>query len=65
VLQATGDAQGALDAIERSRQNAAMLSPWLGNHAAAQQARMWLAQENHVAAAGWVQESGLAFEDYP
>jgi len=65
VLQATGDVQGALDAIEKGRQKAGVFSPWFGNYGAAHQARLWLAQGNQAAAMHWAQESGLSPDDEP
>lgn len=65
VLQATGDAQGALDAIQKGRQKARMFSSWFGNYGAAHQARLWLAQGNLAAAVRWAQESGLSADDEP
>ena len=65
VLQATGDAQGALDAIQKGRQKARVFSPWFGNYGAAHQARLWLAQRNQSAAMHWARESGLRPDDEP
>jgi len=65
VLQATGDVQGALDAVQKGRQKARVFSPWFGNYGAAHQARLWLAQDNQSAAMRWAQESGLSPDDEP
>jgi LuxR family maltose regulon positive regulatory protein len=65
VLQATGDTQGALDAIQKGRQKARVFSSWFENYGAAHQARLWLAQDNPPAAMRWAQESGLRADDEP
>lgn len=63
VSQAIGDADDALDAIQNGERIAISVSPWLGIHVAAQQARLWLVQGNLEAASRWVQESGLSIDD--
>jgi LuxR family maltose regulon positive regulatory protein len=63
VLQARGDPQGACDAIQKGKQMAGLFSTWFGSHAAARQARLWLAQGNLAAAARWARESGLSSDD--
>ena len=63
VLQALGDADGALNAIQKGKRIASSVSPWPGLHVAAEQAKLWLAQGNLAAASGWVQESGLGIQD--
>jgi LuxR family maltose regulon positive regulatory protein len=65
VLQATGDVQGALGAIQKGRQKAGVFSSWFGNYSAAHHARLWLAQGNQAAAMRWAQESGLSPDDEP
>jgi len=62
VLQALGDADGALGAMREAREVAVSVSPWYASEAAAWEARLWLAQ-GHLAAARWVQESGLTADD--
>ncbi|MFC2030093.1 LuxR C-terminal-related transcriptional regulator [Chloroflexota bacterium] len=63
VLQASGNADGALSAIQEGRQIASSVSPWPGLRVAAEQARLSLAQGNLRAASRWVQESGLGIQD--
>jgi len=63
VLQAIGDASGALDAIQKGKRIASNVSPWPVIHVAAQQARLWLVQGNLRAAFRWAQESGLSTDD--
>jgi LuxR family maltose regulon positive regulatory protein len=65
VLQATGDVQGALDAIQKGKQKAGVFSSWFGNYGAAHQARLWLAQGNRAAAMHWARQSGLSPDDEP
>ncbi len=63
VLQAIGDADGALDAIQKGERIASNVSSWPGIHVAAQQARLWLAQGNLEAASRWAQESWASIDD--
>ena len=63
VLQAIGDADGALEAIQKGKRIASNVSPWPGIRVAAQQARLWLAQGNLGAASCWAEESGLSIDD--
>ena len=58
-LQASGDADGALDAVREARQFMQRVSPWYEAAVKAQQAHLWLAQRNLAAASCWAQESGL------
>jgi len=46
ALKAIGDMDGALDAAQKARQVAHGVSPWFDAHAAALEARLWLAQGN-------------------
>jgi LuxR family maltose regulon positive regulatory protein len=59
ALQASGDADGALDAIREARQFMHKVSPWYEAAVKAQQAHLWLAQGDVAAASRWVQESRL------
>jgi LuxR family maltose regulon positive regulatory protein len=63
VLQALGDADGALRAIGKAKQIAQGLSPWFGAYAAAEEARLRLAQGDIAEAVRWAQESGLDVDD--
>jgi len=63
ALQATGDAEGALNAIQEARQIADDLSPWYGTILAAWEARLRLAQGDVVAATRWAEASGLSADD--
>jgi LuxR family maltose regulon positive regulatory protein len=63
VLQTSGDADGALNAIQEGKRTASSVSPWPGLHVAAEQALLWLAQENVGAASRWVQGSELGIHD--
>jgi LuxR family maltose regulon positive regulatory protein len=66
IRQATGDAAGALEAINEAERVAP--SPAVGslvNPVPAQRARLLLAQGNIAAAARWTQQHGLRPEDEP
>jgi LuxR family maltose regulon positive regulatory protein len=63
VLQAIGDVDGALEAIQKGKRIAPNVSPWPSSYVAAQQARLWLAQGNLEDVSCWVQESGLRSDD--
>jgi len=63
VLQAIGDMDGALDAIQTGKRIASNVSPWPGFHVAAQQARLWLVQGKLEDVTRWVQVSGLRNDD--
>jgi LuxR family maltose regulon positive regulatory protein len=63
VLQARGDGDGALDALQRAMQSAQDQSSWAIISLESTQARLHLAQGNLAAAAQWAQEKGLTFED--
>jgi LuxR family maltose regulon positive regulatory protein len=63
TLQAVGDGKGAFEAIQKGKQAANNVSPWLGSYMAAQEARLCLMQGNLAAASRWAQESGLGIED--
>jgi LuxR family maltose regulon positive regulatory protein len=63
VLQATGDIDGALEAIQKGKRIASNVPPWPGFPVAAQQARLWLAQGKLGDVSYWVQESGLRIDD--
>jgi LuxR family maltose regulon positive regulatory protein len=65
VLQAMGDPQGSLDAIQEGKQQAGIYSSWFGGYGAAQQARLRLTQGDLAAAARWALESGLGPDDEP
>ncbi len=64
ALLASGDAGGALEAIQKGRQIASSLSPWLESQLAALQAQHWLVRDNIGAAARWAAESGLSVNDH-
>jgi LuxR family maltose regulon positive regulatory protein len=63
VLQAIGDMDGALDAIQTGKRIASNVSPWPGFHVATQQARLWLVQGKLEDVTRWVQVSGLRNDD--
>jgi LuxR family maltose regulon positive regulatory protein len=63
VLQATGDAQGALDTIQQATRIAAGLSPWIAARVAAWQALVRLAAGDLRSADRWRRESGLNASD--
>ena len=63
ALQAIGDADGALSAIQEAKQVASDVSPWFVVYAEAYEARLWLAQGDVATAALWAQESGLSIDD--
>jgi LuxR family maltose regulon positive regulatory protein len=66
ALQATGDIEGALEALQKGRQTARTLSSWLEAHVAALEAQHWLARGNLGEASRWLQESGLSGgDDFP
>jgi len=65
TLQATGDSQGALRAMEKGKQAAGTYSAWFGSYVAAQQAALWLEQGNQPAAFQWSQECNLNPQDEP
>lgn len=62
ILQAEGDAAGALETIkaaERTVNRQSPLVPWIG----AVQARLWLAQGNIASAVEWAKSCGLPLDD--
>jgi LuxR family maltose regulon positive regulatory protein len=63
VLQTSGDADGALSAIQKGKRIASSVSPWPGLHVEADQARLWLAQGNVGAASRWAKESASEIHD--
>jgi LuxR family maltose regulon positive regulatory protein len=63
ALLASGDSDGALEAIQKGKRIASSLSPWLESQLAALQAQHWLARGNTGAAARWAAESGLSVDD--
>ncbi len=63
VLQAIGDMDGALDAIQTGKRIASNVSPWPGFHVATQQARLWLVKGKLEDVTRWVQVSGLRNDD--
>jgi LuxR family maltose regulon positive regulatory protein len=63
VLDAIGDLDGALDAIQTGGRIASDMSPWPGLHVAAQQARLWLLQGDLRQLSRWIQESELKVDD--
>jgi LuxR family maltose regulon positive regulatory protein len=63
VLQACGDGDGALDALQRAMHSAQDPSSWAIASLESTQARLHLAQGNLAAAAHWAQERGLTPED--
>jgi len=56
ALQAVGDTDDALDAVQKAKQVARDVSPWFYAHSAALEARLWLAQGDVAAAYGWVSQ---------
>ena len=65
ALRAIGDADGALDAIQKAKQIATEVSPWYGVFVRAWEARLRLAQGDTAAAIRWAQESGLSIDAEP
>jgi LuxR family transcriptional regulator, maltose regulon positive regulatory protein len=65
VLQASGDAKGALDAIQEAKRLAADLSPWIAARVSAWEALIRLAGGDLSAADRWRRESGLSADDRP
>ncbi len=63
VLQARGDADGALDACRKAMQIARGISSWPATYVGALEAWLRLAQGDVAAAAHWAQKSGLSAED--
>jgi len=60
ALQAVGDTDGALDAVQKAKQVARGVSPWFYARPAALEARLWLAQGDVAAAYRWAsQEKSL------
>ena len=62
-LQAIGDADGALNAIQEAKQVASGLSAWYVVMMETYEARLRLAQGDVAAASRWAQESGLSVDD--
>jgi len=66
ALEAIGDMDGALDAAQKARRVARGVSPWFDAHAAALEARLWLARGDAAAAYRWAaQESKLSVDGEP
>ncbi|HEY74195.1 MAG TPA: helix-turn-helix transcriptional regulator, partial [Thermoflexia bacterium] len=65
VLQASGDAKGALDAIQEAKQLATALSPWIAARVSAWEALVRLVDGDLSAADRWRRESGLSADDQP
>jgi len=63
ALQAIGDADGALNALQKAKRVASDVSPWYGTFVAAWEARLRLAQGDTAAAIHWTRESGLSVDD--
>jgi LuxR family maltose regulon positive regulatory protein len=63
ALQASGDADGALQAIRDGKRIASTLSPWLAAQMAAREAELQVAQGNLAAAVRWAEESELQPDD--
>jgi LuxR family maltose regulon positive regulatory protein len=63
VLQATGDANAAHEAIQKARRSASDVSSWFGALMATHQARLWLVQGHLAPASHWAQDSGLNADD--
>ena len=63
VLHATGDVAGAMEAIQKATRTANQVSLSYGEHMAAWEARLWLAQGNTARAVRWARESGLRVDD--
>ncbi|UCC76197.1 MAG: hypothetical protein JSW37_11875, partial [Anaerolineales bacterium] len=59
ALQAAGDVDGALDAIQKAGRAAGDISPWFAGHVAAMEARIRLALGDVAAASRWMQKSDL------
>jgi LuxR family maltose regulon positive regulatory protein len=65
ALQAIGDTQGALDAIQTAKRAASKLSSSFVGVVEAHETRLSLAQGDVAAAARWAQRSGLSVDDEP
>ncbi len=67
ALQAIGDTDGALGAVQKAKQVARGVSPWFYARSAALEARLWLAQGDVAAAYRWVsqEKSRLSTDDEP
>jgi LuxR family maltose regulon positive regulatory protein len=65
VLQAMGDTDGALDAMQAAGQLAAGLSPWIAARVSAWEAIIRLAGGDLRAADRWRRQSGLCADDQP
>jgi LuxR family maltose regulon positive regulatory protein len=63
VLQATGDYDGAMDAIKDAEKIATTLSDWYVKHAKAYKARLCVLNGDVEAAWQWAQEEGLHEDD--
>jgi LuxR family maltose regulon positive regulatory protein len=63
ILQARGDASGALDAIQQAEQVASSISPFTSVAAAIQRVSLQLRQGDLEAATAWAEAQGLAFDD--
>jgi LuxR family maltose regulon positive regulatory protein len=63
ALQAAGDIEDALDALQQAKQVARTLSPWLEAQVAALEAQQWLARGNLGAVLRWLENSGLSVDD--
>ena len=59
ALQASGDLEGAAEAIAKGRRIASQVSPWLASHVATYQVSIWLAQNKLELAERWAAEEGL------
>jgi len=63
IRQAMGDADGALEAIQKARQVASSLTSWADAALAVDEARLRLAQGDVAAASQWGEDSGLGADD--
>jgi LuxR family maltose regulon positive regulatory protein len=63
TLQASGDAEGALDAVRQGMRVARGMSLWVRADMAAERAKLWLTQGDLPAALQWAAESGLTTRD--
>jgi len=63
ALQATGNAEGALDMMEEARRIASSTSTWYSARGAAWEAALHLSQGDVESASRWARESGLSVDD--
>jgi LuxR family maltose regulon positive regulatory protein len=63
ALQAGGDPEGALDAVQQGMRVAQGMSSWIRADMEAEQANLWLVQGNLAGAMRWATENGLTALD--